>query len=497
MDPYRTYQRLLAAETGTARPVTSYRHVHVSTRPLVLCAYHLAGDEGAPVAIMYGQHADAPQLVVVGEPRDRSLRFRQLARLAADVERYLGPFWSRREILDDRGRKRLDSDGRPKLLAIDAPQLIVPNSGTADWLSTLARSTVWLRTDGDHPVDATLPRFGAHLTHLASRRVTGGSANIVAATDLLNLHWVTGQTNAENANLATLLSWIDPDWLDTNWFPVGTSIRGLGAVHAARLSEDLPSAGPVPDPTWDINEMAPAVAAYNQAVRAGVDTSSAADAVSDAAADALEPAWAATWRTIELCRAIPEAASVSHRWQLDRQAWTRHLVRVDAGRAWFRRFRTAIQAARLLAYSEAAAAELAADMAFDDPLVMARAVAAGTAIEGTVVDRDDTNRQLGPSGRRRVRRPLLTLRPYEESLQPVGTTLYWASNASVELTLTDLTDDGTIVLTVTRGMNSPLPEVGDEVCLATFSRPRYYPDTLPGDVPWTHLLPAPPEEGDT
>jgi hypothetical protein len=495
MDPYLTYQRLVAAETGAAQPVASYRHVHLSSRPLVLCAYRLAGDEGAPVAILYGQRPDAARLVVVGEPRNRSLRFQQLARLAADVESYLGPFWSRRVVPDDRGRPRLDPEGRPKLLAIDAPQLIVPNSGTADWLTTLARSTVWLRTDGDHPVDAALPRFGAHLTHLTSRRATGGSANIVAATELLDLHWVTGQTNVEDASLATLLSWIDPDWLDAAWFPAGTSVRGLNAVGAARLAEDLPSAGPVPDPTWDSSELEPAVAAYNQAVRAGVDPTTAIEAVSDAAADALAPAWAATWRAIELARAIPEAASVSDRWKLDRQAWTRHLVRVDAGRAWFRRFRTAIQAARLLAHSEAAAAELAADMAFDDQLVMARAVAAGTAIEGTVIERDDTNRQLGPSGRRTVIRPLIRLRPYDEGLQPVGTTLYWASNTSVELTLSDLANDGTITLTVTRGMRSPLPEVGDEVCLATFSRPKYYPDTLPTDVPWTHLLPAPPDEG--
>lgn len=495
MDPYLAYQRLVAAETHTAQPVASCRHVHLSTQPLVLCAYHLAGDEGAPVAFLYGRSPDAANLVVVGEPRNRSLRFRMLERLAADVERYLGRFWSRRAVVDDRGRQKYDPDGRPRLLAIDAPQLIVPNSGTADWLTTLARSTIWLRTDGDYPVDAVLPRFGAHLTHLTKRRATGGSANIVAATELLDLHWVTGQTDAEDANLATRLSWIDPNWLEPSWFSAATSVRGLDAIAAARLAEVLPGAGPVPDPTWDVNELEPAVNTYNRAVSAGVDPAAAVEAVTDAAADALAPTWAATWRAIELSRGLPEAASVSRRWELDRQAWTWHIGRVDAERVWFRRFRTAIQSARLLAQSEAAAATLAADMAFDDPLVMARAVADGMAIEGIVIERDDTHRRPGPSARRMVTRPLIRLRPHEDCLQPIGTTLTWSTNTGVELEITNIADDGVVTLTVTAGMRSPLPEVGDDVCLAAFSPPRYYPDTLPTDVPWTHRLPAPPDEG--
>lgn len=494
MDSYLAYKCLVAAETRIAQPVASCRHVHLSAQPLVLCAYHLAGDEGAPVAFLYGSSPDAASLVVVGEPRNRSLRFRMLERLAADVERYLGRFWSRRAVVDGRGRQKLDPDGRPRLLAIDAPQLIVPNSGTAAWLTTLARSTVWLRTDGDYAVDAVLPRFGAHLTHLTNRRATGGSANIVAATELLDLHWVTGQTDAEDASLATLLSWIDPDWLDPSWFPAGTSVRGLDAVAVARLAEVLPGAGPVPDPTWDAGELEWAVTAYNRAVRAGVDPATAVEAVSDAAADALAPTWSATWRAVELSRALPEAASVARRWELDRQAWTWHIGRVDADRVWFRRFRTAVQSARLLAQSELAAAALAADMAFDDPLVMARAVASGMAIEGIVIDRDDTHRRPGPSGRRMVTRPLIRLRAHEDCLQPIGTTLTWAANPSVKLAITDIADDGVVTLTVTVGMRSPLPEVGDEVCLATFSPPRFYPDTLPIDVPWTHRLPAPPDE---
>ena len=494
MDPYLAHQRLVAADAHVAQLVTSRRHVHLSAQPLVLCAYRLAGDEGAPVAFLYGESPEDSRLVVVGEPRNRSLRFRALERVAADVEGYLGRFFGRRFVLDDRGRQKMGPDGRPKLLAIDAPQLIVPNSGTAEWLTTLARSTVWLRTDGDHPVNALLPGFGAHLTHLTNRRATGGSANIVAATGLLDLHWVTGQTDAEDANLATLLSWIDPDWLDPSWFPAGTSVRGLDAITAAQLAETVPGAGPVPEPTWDADELEPAVTAYNSAIRAGVDPAAAAETVTDAAADALAPTWAATWRAIELTRALPEAASVSHRWELDRQAWTRHLGRVDADRVWFRRFRTAIQSARLLAQSEAAAAELAADMAFDDPLVMARAVAAGTAIEGIVIDRDDTHRRPGPSGRRMVSRPLVRLRPHEDCLQPIGTTLTWSVNTKVSLVIMDIADDGIVTVTVTAGMRSPLPEVGDEVCFATFSPPRYYPDTLPTDVPWTHQLPAPPDE---
>jgi hypothetical protein len=349
------------------------------------------------------------------------------------------------------------------LLAVDAPQLIVPNSATVEWLATLARSVVWLRTDGDYPVAPVLPRFGAHLTHLAGRRAVAGSANLVAATELLDLHWVTGQTDAEDASLTTLLSWIDPEWLNEAWFPPGSKLRALDAVGAAHLAETLASSGPIPEPTWDEHELSAAVSGYNRAIRAGIPEPTAAQEVADAVVEALTPTWTATWRAIELTRSLPEAASVSRRWESDRRAWTAHVTRVEQNRAWFRRYRSVIQSARLLARSEEASAAVMAEMAFDDPLIMARAVASGTAVDGTVVAVNATNRRPGPSGRRLVARPLVQVRPYELCLQPIGTVVTSAANPKLRLTVTDVAGDGLLTLMITGGVRSLLPEAGQHI----------------------------------
>ena len=244
MDAFLAHQRLSAAATRTAQPIASRRHRHVSTRPMVLCCYHLAGDPGAPLAFLYGTDNSSPNLVVIGEPRNRDLRFRELECLARGINQYLNQFRARTVVLDRDGRPKLSREGEVRTLADDAPQLVVPNAATADWLTVLARSTVWLRTDGDYAVDPELPRFGAHLTHLTEHRAIPGSANIVAATKLLDLHWTSGQTDYEDANLATLLSWIDPTWMNPAWFEPW--VRPIDGCDAAAVAESLPSAGRFP-----------------------------------------------------------------------------------------------------------------------------------------------------------------------------------------------------------------------------------------------------------
>lgn len=460
---------------------------------MVLCAYHLAGDPGAPLGIVYGTRVTAPRVVVIGEPRNRDLRFRGLEHLATDLNGYLDTFRTRSVVLDKRGLPKRSRNGGEQRLADDAPQLIVPNVATADWLATLARSTVWLRTDGDYPVDPVLPRFGGHLTHLTGRRGIPGSANVLAATELLDLHWTTGQTDFEDANLATLLSWVDPAWMDSAWLPLPKT--GLDAVAAASLAESLPSAGPVADPAWDEADLAPLIAAFNQARKAGGSTSVALGALQEAVTEALTPAWIATWQTVGLLHGLPEAPSIPERWGSDRWAWTLHLNRVDADQAFFRRYRTAIQAARLLNASEDAANDIAAAMAFDDPLVMARHIAAGVAIEGTIVRRDDTHRIPGRTGRMNAR-PLIEMRCDDEVLLPVGTELTWGADTRVSGVIRRVpSGPGDLLqIMVTAGMNTgAMPGPGDHGCFATFSSPVRYPSTLPDTVPWTHVLPAPPD----
>lgn len=496
MDAFLAYKRLVAAREREAQPVATQHHRHLSQRPFVLACYHLAGDPGAPVGLLYGTEVSSPNAVVIGEPRNRTLRFSGLEVFARHINAYFDDFRSRSLVLDRYGQQKIGRMGTTQVLADDAPQIVVPNAATADWLRLLARSTVWLRTDGEYAVDPVLPRLGGHLTHLTGRRGLPGSANILSATELLDLHWATGQTDYEDANLATMLSWIDPRWFDPTWLQ--TTTVPTDGVAAAALAELLPSAGPVSDPHWDIEILAPFIDEFNEQRRAGRATDSVLGRLQDAVISALTPGWVATWRALDLVGDLPEAPSVRQRWESDRWAWTSHLNRVDSDAAFFRRFRTAVQSARLLHASEHAAADVEAAMALDDPLVMARHIVGGIAVEGTIIGRDDSHRVQGPV--RRVRRPILRLAPNEPVLLPVGTSVTWASDTRVSGDIISLpSDDGRpLEIMITSGMRTgSVPVTGVHGCFTTVKPPIRYPDTVPDQVPWTHTLPIPDDpEGD-
>jgi hypothetical protein len=77
--------RAVAVSTGTAQPICTVCHVHVSPRPLVFIPLALAGEANAPLAAMAGDDPAAPALLVVPEPRDRDQRFAFAAELAAVI----------------------------------------------------------------------------------------------------------------------------------------------------------------------------------------------------------------------------------------------------------------------------------------------------------------------------------------------------------------------------------------------------------------------------
>ncbi|MGK5643351.1 hypothetical protein ACSNOK_34585, partial [Streptomyces sp. URMC 126] len=74
-----TLARIEAAAAGRAQPVATVRHRHLAERPLVLVPLTTAGEAGAPLGAMVGTDRDAPRLLVVPQPRDRTLRFAFLA----------------------------------------------------------------------------------------------------------------------------------------------------------------------------------------------------------------------------------------------------------------------------------------------------------------------------------------------------------------------------------------------------------------------------------
>jgi hypothetical protein len=460
MNALHTHQALLAATERRAVAKTTRRHLHLSRRPLVVVGYHLAGDPGAPLGLMWGTSRDeVPHRMVVPEPRNRSLRFEALAEFATDLLFYLAEFEDRDE-----------TD-----LCRDAPQLVVPNAATAAWLGGIVgRFTRNLRTDGDAPAPPSVPLGGKHLSFFGD--ILPGSSLVVAATDALTTHWQTGQLPSEDLNLSALLGWIDPP-------------AGMDGAQAARAGEAAPPAGPDSDPNWD----AECLAAFIQDWHAAHDDASRAAArreLDDAIREQLTPAWAACWRALGRLDSLMPADHVASRWEADRRIWTDHCDRIAADRAYFRNIPTPIQAATRLRILESRTEDLQREMAWDDPLVMGALVASGEALAGRVVATEPDRKTPNANGRM-VRRPIVAIAPALDFARPAGTTLFLSTNPSMKFEVLPTDASGLIRAEVLRGANQSttaglLPTPGDEVVLSPYGRPEFYQRSRVEDIPWTH-----------
>ena len=473
MNPLRSHQALLAAQTGRAQPRATRRHSHLSDRPLVIVGYHLAGDIGAPLALMWGTDREHPSMVVVPEPRNRALRFEALRVFGTQLVDYLDGFSTQQGHTVGRAGQQ-----RQEFVCTDAPQLVLANPATADWLfGIVGRFTRNLRLDGDPPAPPIVPTAGKHLSFFDDR-VPGGSL-VLVATDLLTTHWQTGQLPSEDLNLPALLGWIDPP-------------PGMDGRQAAAAVEDEPPAGPITDPNWDARHLQQIIqdwhAAADDAGRARVRAR-----LTEHARHQLRPAWDACWQALDLTAALPPAAHVMQRWFDDRRSWTRHRDRVAADSATFRNVPTPLQAARKLRRLENRTTELAHQMATDDPMILAADVATGEAMVAEVVSVDATNRQPGRNGRTGLVRPLLTLSPLIAFTRPVGTIAHLADRPSVVVELVE-NDDAACRVQVNGGALAAstrhlLPTTGDVIWLSTRDQPRFDSSPDRGDTPWTHAMP--------
>jgi hypothetical protein len=462
MNALRTHQTLQAAAERRAVATTTRRHVHLSSRPLVVVGYHLAGDPGAPLALVWGTARDeTPHCMVVPEPRNRALRFEALDQFATDLLAYLSRFEAR----DDGGT------------CVDAPQLVVPNAGTAEWLGGIVgRFTRNLRTDGDAPPPASVPLAGKHLSFFGD--LLPGSSLVIAATDALTLHWQTGQLPSEDLNLAALLGWIDPP-------------DGLDGPAAARLGEQAPPAGPDSDPNWDAEVLADLIRSWHAAGDDPAAQAAVREELEEDIREQLMPAWLDCWRALHQLDALPAGDHVAGRWLSDRKAWTAHSARMAEGRAFFRNIPTPVQAAGRLRFLESRTEDLQREMAWDDPLVMAALVASGEALAGRVVAVDADRQTLNANGRRQ-RRPMITIEPALDFARPAGTNLYLSTHPSVKLEVLPNDASGLVRAEVLKGANQTktvglLPTTGDEIVLSPYGRPEFYQRSTVQEIPWTHL----------
>jgi hypothetical protein len=451
--------RAQAVVTGSAQPIATVCHLRVHDRPFVLIPLAMAGEAHAPLAALLGTSAGDPRLLHVAQPRNRDERFAFAAELAACLLPYLESFQAETEtIAVDRGR-----DVRQRFT--DAPQVWLPNPGGVDFLRLFGRSTRFRRVDGEYPVPPGVPLLGQWLTFLAGTAEVPGSSVLPTAVQALGLHWATGQSGAEDAQLGSLVAWI------------------TDGADAARRAERGPAAGPATDPDFDNTVLAPLIAESSAELPRVLR-------------ELLLPTWNQMWHSLDLLRTLPPGARVGARWDGDRDAYSsfvQHLA--DDGLPQPRRDGAVAAAARLQRL-ENAAARYAVQRAFDDPLVMAEYRLAGLAFGG-VVTLANPNR-VDDTGKRPVLRPRIMVATTEPVRVEPGTTLTSPARPAQKARVVSLTPTATgtdVLLELSGGMGRRLvaepgsvPEVGERLLLTTLSetyRPGApFPD--PADTPWTH-----------
>ncbi|WP_010359777.1 hypothetical protein, partial [Streptomyces acidiscabies] len=346
-----------------------------------------------------------------------------------------------------------------------------------------------------------VPLLGRWLTHYAERARVPGSSLLLALTDVLALHWATGQSSLEDQHLGSLLAWIDP--------PEGASgAREALRVELARDDDGQlthPPAGPATDPAFDNKLLAPAIERYDRARTAlalaedGLeaddrlgDLTAAEERVRELVLSRTLPTWERVWRGLDLLRELPPGAHVEERWTRDRWSFTGHRDRVRAGEPPQPRRDDAVTAANKLATREREQARLDAQEALDDPLVMAGRRLTGEAFAGEVVDVE----MAYSEGRSPRPRPLVTVRtddrPHLGERAKVYRSLAGKPQAA-EFVAAEA--DGVLTLRLLDKMGrgkepdqGSVPEKGDRVCWTTFEHEQRGGAKLPDpeDTPWTH-----------
>ncbi|MFE1294500.1 MULTISPECIES: hypothetical protein [unclassified Streptomyces] len=503
-----TLARLEAVSSGRAQRAATVRHRHLSDRPLVLVPLTTAGEAGAPLGALVGTDRDAPRLLVVPQPRDRDLRFAFLAELADVVLPYIESYADAVEAAE-RTETDPETGKRVKVevdLCADAPQLIVPSRAGVDFVRLLGRSMRFRRTaeqepETPYPAPPRVPLLGRWFTHYAERARVPGSSLLHALTELLALHWATGQSGLEDQHLGALLAWIDP--------PEGVS--GAEAALAAELARDergqlrCPPAGPATDPAFDNKLLAPAIERYDRARTAlaaaedGLEADERLGALTRAEQEIRDlvervtlPTWEKVWRGLDLLRALPEGAHVEERWTRDRWSFTGHRDRVLAGEPPQPRRDDAVTAANKLAAREREQARLEAQQALDDPLVMAGRRLAGEAFAGEVTDVT----MAYSEGKRPSPRPLVTVRTDDRPHLGERAKVYRSLGGRPQTAeFVRAEEEGLFVLRILDKMGrgkepeeGSVPEKGDRVCFTLFEHEQRGGAKLPDpeDTPWTH-----------
>ncbi|HEU5333714.1 MAG TPA: hypothetical protein VFU73_13130 [Actinocrinis sp.] len=474
--------RVEALAAGRAVPIATVRHVHLSDEPLVLVPLLLAGEAAAPLAALVGTDRAAPDLLVVEQPRNRDQRFAFLADLSRVVVRYIEQRRGATETVEP--TKNREAWER----YLDAPQVLVPNSGGIEALRLFGRSSRFRTADGLYPVDPLVPILGRYLTWFAEdRAATPGSSICLALTDVLGAHWASGQSALEDQQLATLVGWIDP--------PSGQS--GAQAAAAAEDPGLFPPAGPTTDPRFDAAVLGPLIVRQQNAAGDPDAERAAESALRDALYSQLRPTWDTMWHGVDLLRTVSAAQHDEHRWMVDRGRFTEFSRQLDEGAPPQPRRDGAVAAAKRLSDLESAQESYDKQRALDDPLVLAQYRVTGEAFAGQVVavdaERQDT------SGRSPKPRPHVWIRTEDPVVLRPGVKVACPQRPGQRPVVIGAVPDGDgylVELELVDGMGrkavpeeGSVPEPGEYRCYATVLAAEWFappPLPEPAATPWTH-----------
>ena len=457
--------RLLAYEAGRAQRQASHLHLSVRRDALVVCPIALAGEDTTVHIMAIGPVGRSPRILCVPDPRIRDDQYALFEAFGAEIERYF-------------------QDCRD---AETHPQLWVPSGSAVALLDVLADR---LRYNRDNP---RVKRAGELLSYATERYPTAGQQALLSATGALKRHWATGQQQAEDEHLGTLLAWIEP--------PAGaTRAQVLAAVTAA---EQVPM-GVKTDPEFDRDTLMPLVSTYNEARRAGAATSVLARRAAAIQA-ALEPAvrriYAATQRAIGLLLAaglppLPDLAALE---RLEAAGFASFMESRDQGYGLPLRDKPKPAAFKLNA-REDAAQNVAVAVLRGDRVARARGTLAGRVVVGAV-----SGVRAARIGRKTEHR--LTLASSQRVLHVrQRDTLSWVEDPRLQFVVEDVRRAGRttqLLLAVAAGMRAVgVPENGSLLELATgapdwsrLGRLRVHLAERLRNTPWTHAqgdIPASP-----
>jgi hypothetical protein len=276
--------------------------------------------------------------------------------------------------------------------------------------------------------------------------------------------------------------------------------------------------GVLAQPETDNLQLAGPVAAWNAARRR-----QASPAVLDALArpvgavlrTVVAPIFDAIGEAIDAVerRGLPELASLAGRVADEERTFARFLAYLDRPDHRFALRDRPLPAAMGLLEREAAAADLAAERALEDPLCRAQAPSAGAALTATLVEHQQTTEpSVGPTGRRSRRQVhTIAMRTAEADgrLRP-GDTFCWLNALGLVVRVDDFTTDPAggllIAARVTGGFTRPgVPPRGTVLELVAVVPKRWrFPAKrakvgarLAGGLPWPHdpAQPAPAASG--